>query len=293
MDDGRLLQIADKLVSGNDSLLAEAERTIHANDYDANEILYSATKLVYTKSQPISKLFYIISILFSLLLLCSLGSKGFFQFFACSFFISYWLALVPVLCFVKYEKRNKGLQFRQLSLELEKRGDLRAVEPLLDAWEPRQATRHVNEDATPAQVEAALGRVLLYFVAQTGLPLDDEQMTRLRAKLDALFVPRRRSSKNNTDFSDACADILVTLIQLLSRSTEAADLSLVARIAARPADLPNRVFVREAARECLDAAKRGHTTGQAANMPSLPLPSLTPGVPAQTPAPLLQQGRKP
>ena len=155
---------------------------------------------------------------------------------------------------------------RRMALALEQQGDSRAAELLLDAWVPNATQRCSKMDTTPAEVETALRHALLRFVTQTELPIYSEQRMRLRAKLDAVFGTDGSRNGIVTDFSNPCADILVTLMQLLSRSTHKADLDIVARIANCSARLPNAVFVREAARECLAEANRARDAQRTAHL---------------------------
>ncbi len=183
------------------------------------------------------------------------------------FGLSLWALLCTGVRYVSARICARTFTRRQaIALELARRGDIRAVGPLLDEWTPGVQGEE-SDEPTPATVEAVLARVLPVFVEQGSLPLDFHQMARVRNKLEELFAVSRlsRPAFAPSDFSDRCADILITLIQILARSPDAHNLALVARIAAHPGDLPNRILVRDAAHVCRDAAdERARTTQKTA-----------------------------
>lgn len=298
LDEQHIRQLADKLTSDNETERAHAEQTLRTANRDANDVLYRASKLVYNElkqSNPVSIIAVMCSPLPMLLLYWPRIVRDFGSYV--------WLA---AFCYVtvlsagfqdlKYNHGKAVTRFRRIALELERRGDRRAVEPLFDAWTPGEEKQTKNVGSTTIAVEAALRRVLMQLSAQTGLPLDGDQMGRLRNKLEGVFFPPvATQNREITDFSDGCADVLVTLIQLLSHSSEAADRVLVSKIAACPAQLPNQVLVQEAARDCLEAANLSHKLGQSISLSAPPLPSLAPSIPTPTNTipPVVQQIRRP
>ena len=137
-----------------------------------------------------------------------------------------------------------------IALALAKRNDLRAIGPLLEAWRPLSLTGRTLRDD---DVEHELTRLLPLFLRQRSMDLRTYKKRHLRRKTGRLFPYRRlqRHVVPRSDFTDGRADAVVTVLQLLSRSTAEHDRALLERVSRLAARTPNDVFIRDAAAVCL------------------------------------------
>ena len=180
--------------------------------------------------------------------------------------------------------QRQGLKI--IALALARRNDLRAIGPLLEAWRPVSFWgRPLPDD----DIEHELTRLLPLFLTQRSLDLRSYKKRHLRRKTSRLF-PRRhllRPAAPISAFSDARADAVVTVLQLLARSHAEPDHALLKRISRRTAAAPNDVFVRDAAVVCLE--RRLTATASGTTVPLLPVSPLTMPTPAPAPVALVKR----
>jgi hypothetical protein len=136
-------------------------------------------------------------------------------------------------------------RLRAVALALAGRDDLRATAPLLEVWRP---TGFLGLPRQDTEVEKELVKLLSRFVDQQTLGLRETHKADIRRKMTRLFplLPFVR-----TEFSETRADLIVTFLQMLIRSGDGRDRTVVERIARLSARTPNRAFVREVAEDCL------------------------------------------
>ena len=178
--------------------------------------------------------------------------------------------------------QRQGLKI--IALALARRNDLRAIGPLLEAWRPVSFWgRPLPDD----DIEHELTRLLPLFLTQRSLDLRSYKKRHLRRKTSRLFPQRQllRPDASAAAFSDARADAVVTVLQLLARSHAEPDRALLERISRRTAAAPNDVFVRDAAAVCLE--RRSATTATGTTVPLLP--GVTMPAPAPTPVALVKR----
>lgn len=135
---------------------------------------------------------------------------------------------------------------REVARELGRRGDARAVAPLLSVWNSL-ARPTLGDDA----IEAAVTELLPGFPAPGGAPLTEGQARELRRKVLRLFRVSGREVTPVGEFTDGRADLLVRLMLYLSRTGDPRDRDVVAVVARSRADAPNQRLVRDAAAVCL------------------------------------------
>lgn len=143
---------------------------------------------------------------------------------------------------------NRPLQAqrRRVVVELTRRNHVPAILWLLELWEPNES----GEDARA--VETELARVLPVHANASGFVFDAPQQKIPRHGLRSLYHRNRCGLWTpRYALTNAEADILITMIQVLSRSSAEEDRAVVAGVAQSETRTDNQAFVRDAARACL------------------------------------------
>ena len=171
----------------------------------------------------------------------------------------YFPSLFLMFSLIALFKIVRHSRLEALALALARRDDLRSVGPLVNVWRPT-AVWQPRPAYARISTEEELTRLLPDFVSQTRLGLRPEHLKVVRDKTTRLF-PRRLSGLRvrlvpRGEFTDTRADLLVTIIQLLTRTGDSKDRAVVERIARSVARTENQQLVREAAQVCLDVLPR-------------------------------------
>jgi hypothetical protein len=146
------------------------------------------------------------------------------------------MALLPRILGQRHERQA---QFEAVLSILFERDPSEAVRVLLPVW----AERKVGNEW-----DAPLSHGLQYHLLPKGgaaLLTLPHQSERFLTAFDHFI----RNGSGRGDLTDTRTDIVISVLQLLSRSGVPLDKALLDRVAQYPATLPNRVLVRDAARE--------------------------------------------
>jgi hypothetical protein len=248
----RPIPLAAWIASGNPALRARAETALYHYGPDAGDALFAVADSISRFSkikQSLKTLTVDILIVLFVVSVLNAATKAdltlVFRIFAIFEVLRAMYAIGEELYW-----RRKRLKI--VGLALARRDDLRGIGPLLEAWRPLSISgRQLRDD----EIELELTRILPQFLAQKSIDLRSYKKRILRRRVQRLFPYSfaRRQVESRGQFSETRSDLLVTLIQLISRSSSESDHRLIERIG-RMSTLGthyiferNAVFIRDAA----------------------------------------------